>query len=90
MIAAARDIVEHCGVARMLHVDFPLGSPCGEPFNVTQQRAIQGLKIREPLVFEASTPGRYAHSLPKRATVRLQSPHCALRRSTSTGPPPRA
>ena len=36
-MAAARDIVEHCGVARMLHLDFPLGSPCGEPFNKKQQ-----------------------------------------------------
>jgi hypothetical protein len=40
VIAAARDIVEHAGVARMLHVDFPLGSPCGEPYDVAQQRAI--------------------------------------------------
>jgi D-proline reductase (dithiol) PrdB len=40
MIAAARDIVEHCGVARLLHVDFPLGNPCGEPYDVEQQRAI--------------------------------------------------
>ena len=38
LMAAARDIVEHCGVARMLHVDFPLGSPCGEPFQADQQR----------------------------------------------------
>ena len=40
VMAAARDIVEHCGVARMLHVDFPLGSPCGEPFDTEQQQAI--------------------------------------------------
>ena len=40
MIAAARDIVEHCGVARLLHVDFPLGNPCGEPNAVDQQREI--------------------------------------------------
>ena len=38
VMAAARDIVEHCGVARMLHLDFPLGSPCGEPFDLEQQR----------------------------------------------------
>ena len=49
VIAAARDIVEHCGVARMLHVDFPLGSPCGEPYDVEQQRAILelGFKVLE-------------------------------------------
>ena len=46
VIAAARDIVEHCGVARMLHVDFPLGSPCGEPFDVEQQRAILDLGFK--------------------------------------------
>lgn len=40
LIGNARDIVEHCGVARFLFVDFPLGNPCGEPFNVAQQRAI--------------------------------------------------
>lgn len=38
VIGAARDIVEHCGVARFLFTDFPLGSPCGEPWNVGQQR----------------------------------------------------
>lgn len=40
VIGAARDIVEHCGVARFLFVDFPLGSPCGEPWNIEQQRDI--------------------------------------------------
>ncbi len=40
VIGAARDIVEHCGVARFLFVDFPLGSPCGEPWNVEQQSDI--------------------------------------------------
>ena len=45
-MAAARDIVERCGVARMLHVDFPLGSPCGEPFNVAQQREVLELSFQ--------------------------------------------
>lgn len=40
VIGAARDIVEHCGVARFAFVDFPLGNPCGEPWNVEQQRDI--------------------------------------------------
>jgi D-proline reductase (dithiol) PrdB len=49
VIAAARDIVEHCGVARMLFVDFPLGNPCGEPGNVAMQRDIveKGLQVLE-------------------------------------------
>lgn len=40
MIATARDIVEHCAVPRLLFVDFPLGNPCGEPYDVGQQREI--------------------------------------------------
>ena len=51
LIAAARDIVGG-GVTRMLHVDFPLGSPCGEPFDVEQQRAILDLGFK--LLEEAS------------------------------------
>ena len=54
VIAAARDIVEHCGVARMLHVDFPLGSPCGEPFDVAQQRDIFDRALR--LLENAAAP----------------------------------
>jgi glycine/betaine/sarcosine/D-proline reductase family selenoprotein B len=40
VIATARDIVEHCGVARLVFVDFPLGNPCGEPFKADMQREI--------------------------------------------------
>ena len=54
VMAAARDIVEHCGVARMLHLDFPLGSPCGEPFNVAQQREVLEMAFR--MLETADTP----------------------------------
>lgn len=49
VLAAARDIVEHVGVARIVHTDFPLGNPCGEPYNVEQQRDILeiGFKLLE-------------------------------------------
>ena len=40
MIATARDIVEECGVARLLFVDFPLGNPCGVPFDEDMQSEI--------------------------------------------------
>ena len=40
VMGTARDIVEHCGVARFLFVDYPLGSPCGEPGNVAEQRDV--------------------------------------------------
>lgn len=48
-MGAAKDIVEHCGVSRFLFVDFPLGNPCGEPWNVSQQREIfqQALDLLE-------------------------------------------
>lgn len=54
VMAAARDIVEHCGVARMLHVDFPLGSPCGEPFQAEQQR--EALELAFQLLETADGP----------------------------------
>jgi hypothetical protein len=37
VVANARDIVEHCGVARLYFTDFPLGSPIGEPFDADMQ-----------------------------------------------------
>ena len=40
IMATARDIIEHCGVARLLFFDFPLGNPCGEPYNIERQRAL--------------------------------------------------
>jgi hypothetical protein len=40
IIATARDIVENCGVPRLLFVDFPLGNPCGVPFDQQMQADI--------------------------------------------------
>ncbi len=45
VIGSARDIVEECGVARFLFNDFPLGNPCGKPYDVEMQRAIVGLAL---------------------------------------------
>lgn len=45
IIGAAKDIVEHCGVPRFVFVDFPLGSPCGEPFDVAMQQRIVGTAL---------------------------------------------
>jgi hypothetical protein len=55
VIATARDIVETCGVPRLLFVDFPLGNPCGEPGDVAQQRAIFEKALR---LLEQATEGR--------------------------------
>jgi hypothetical protein len=40
VVGSARDIVEHCGVPRFLFTDFPLGNPCGKPWDVEMQRRI--------------------------------------------------
>ena len=49
VVGSALDIVEACGVPRMLFVDFPLGNPCGKPFDRDMQRAIveQALSLLE-------------------------------------------
>ncbi len=54
VIGAARDIVERCGVSRMVFVDFPLGNPCGEPYNVGIQQQILEMSLK--LLETASTP----------------------------------
>ncbi|MSP96347.1 MAG: hypothetical protein EXR29_03790 [Betaproteobacteria bacterium] len=38
IVGSARDVVEHCGVARFLFTDFPLGNPCGHPWRADMQR----------------------------------------------------
>ena len=45
VIGSARDITEECGVARFLFSDFPLGNPCGKPYDAEMQRAIVGLAL---------------------------------------------
>jgi D-proline reductase (dithiol) PrdB len=40
VLGCARDIVEECGVARFVFTDFPLGNPCGKPWNAEMQRSI--------------------------------------------------
>jgi len=40
VMGSARDIVEECGVARFQFVDFPLGNPCGKPWDVAMQSEI--------------------------------------------------
>jgi hypothetical protein len=45
VIGSARDIVEECGVARFVFSDFPLGNPCGKPYDVAMQREIVGIAL---------------------------------------------
>jgi D-proline reductase (dithiol) PrdB len=40
IIGSALDVVEYCGVPRFLFTDFPLGNPCGHPWDREMQEAI--------------------------------------------------
>jgi hypothetical protein len=54
LIGCARDIVEHAGVPRFVFSDFPLGNPCGRPFDTAMQREI--LQIGLTLLERAFMP----------------------------------
>ena len=45
VVGSARDVVEECGVPRFLFSDFPLGNPCGKPWDVEMQRRIVGFAL---------------------------------------------
>jgi len=45
IIGSAKDIVEHCGVPRFIFSDFPLGNPCGHPWNADMQTATVRLAL---------------------------------------------
>jgi D-proline reductase (dithiol) PrdB len=45
VMGSARDIVEECGVARFVFTDFPLGNPCGKPWDAEMQRSIVGTAL---------------------------------------------
>ncbi len=49
VVGSARDILERCGVPRSLFVDFPLGNPCGRPYDPAMQReiALEALDLLE-------------------------------------------
>ena len=49
IVGSARDVVEQCGVPRFIFTDFPLGNPCGKPYDPAMQRAIvaMGLDLLE-------------------------------------------
>jgi hypothetical protein len=57
ILGSARDIVEQCGVARLVFTDFPLGNPTGKPYDAAMQRAIvgYGLDLLESARFPRTT-----------------------------------
>ena len=40
IVGSALDIVQRCRVPRFLFVDFPLGNPCGKPWDTSMQQRI--------------------------------------------------
>ena len=40
VIGSARDIVEECAVPRFAFTDFPLGNPCGKPYDQVMQNLV--------------------------------------------------
>ena len=57
LVGSARDIVEECGVARFLFVDYPLGNSTGKPGDVENQNTIvsTALDVLESAVFPRTT-----------------------------------
>ncbi len=45
IIGSAKDIVEHCGVARFVFTDLPLGNPCGHPWDPDMQTDVVRLAL---------------------------------------------
>ena len=46
IMGCAKDVVEHCGVPRLLFSDFPLGNSAGRPFDVESQALTLELALR--------------------------------------------
>jgi D-proline reductase (dithiol) PrdB len=55
IVGSAKDIVEHCGVPRFVFNDFPLGNPCGHPWDKDMQIATVRLALQ---VLESATGPR--------------------------------
>ena len=51
-MGSARDIVEECGVPRFLFTDFPLGNPCGKPWDLLMQSQLLDMALE---LFESAT-----------------------------------
>jgi D-proline reductase (dithiol) PrdB len=63
IMGCAKDIVEHCGVPRLLFSDFPLGNSAGRPFDVESQAFTLELALR---VLESAPAARTTVQSPLR------------------------
>lgn len=55
IVGSARDVVEHCGVARFVFNDFPLGNPAGHPWRPDMQAEIARIAL---LLLDSATGPR--------------------------------
>ncbi|MFP6682863.1 MAG: hypothetical protein VCB07_11760 [Gammaproteobacteria bacterium] len=55
VIGSAKDIVQYCGTPRYLFTDFPLGNPCGRPYDKWSQEEIMSGALA--LLNDATEPG---------------------------------
>lgn len=67
VVGSARDIVEECGVARFLFVDYPLGNPTGKPDDAENQQFIvsTALDVLESAIVPRTTvqaPVNWGHN----------------------------
>ncbi|MCG8412835.1 MAG: hypothetical protein MI746_01335 [Pseudomonadales bacterium] len=60
ILGSAIDIIEYCGVPRYVHVDFPLGNPCGKPYDTEMQLAIMEQALD---FFESASAANSVHRL---------------------------
>jgi D-proline reductase (dithiol) PrdB len=63
IMGCAKDIVEHCGVPRLLFSDFPLGNAAGRPFDAESQAQTLELALR---VLESAPAARTTVQSPLR------------------------
>ena len=73
ILGSARDIVEYCGVPRFLFTDFPLGNPCGLPYDLPMQRLNVAMALELLMTARAprtivQSPFRYSDDERWRAT----------------------
>jgi hypothetical protein len=66
LLACAKDIVEHCGVPRVMFSDFPLGNAAGKPNDPASQAATLELAFR---TLESAPAARTTVQSPQRWSV---------------------
>ena len=66
ILGSAKDILQYCGAPRFVFTDFPLGNPCGKPFDQTSQTTVFSKALE--ILSDASAPGASIDS-----TVRWES-----------------